>query len=324
MTSPSQRSFTDDHLLFTTDYSSGFVIANTSEDHQTSKRPKTDNGDPHKPTAAGPSSATKGVKWDHIVDIYDPTHSMSRLAINSAPCLRCLFFLQEGDATRLCLNYIWKDNGAKSCLECMYDGKEANDEESQGGFTPTEAVSSQLRLARHLALQALLGAFKDPAEALEMADIDALYSVHRSHECERQAGKRKEVKPADKKGKHHGKKTNNDEAADGKSGGKSATAELPVGDKYPRGFGIQLAHVSLLRKVWKQNQTILRQLEAQGVLLSAIVRGEVPLPLNLENAEMVKSAKLACEVLEKLMKKFEVTDHGLDLPDKMRRVAMEL
>lgn len=168
----------------------------------------------------------------------------------------------------------------------------------------------------------------------QSADIDALYSVHRSHECERRALERKEREEADKKQKqkqkgkmpeHRGKKTKSGNRAARKRDGESASAtEPPSSDTYPGGFGIQLAHVTLLRKVLKQNQAILRQLEAQGVILSAIVREEVqtPPPLNVSNEEMVKSAKLSCQVLEKLLEKFEVKAHGLDLPVQVRTIAM--
>ncbi|KAL7812743.1 hypothetical protein V8C26DRAFT_430548 [Trichoderma gracile] len=323
MPSSSQRSLSDNLRIFTTPQSQAFILANTAPDSEDPKLMKLDLGDHHKATAAGASSATTAVKWAGMVNLRDPCYSMSRLAINAAPCLRCLFLNQEGDPTRLCLSYIWKDNGSKGCLECIYDGK--------GGCTVPEAIASQLRLARSQALQALLGGIKKPAEALELADIDVIYSVHRSHECERQAEARQEMEQADKqekrkgkKPKHHGNKTDSGKGAAGKSDGESATEE-PISDTYPRGFGIQLAHVVLLRKVWKHNQEILMQLKAQGVLLSAIARREVQAPSHLKfaNGEMVKSVKLSCEVLEKLLEKFEVKAHGLIVPDRLRKVAME-
>ncbi|PTB63108.1 hypothetical protein BBK36DRAFT_1127354 [Trichoderma citrinoviride] len=337
----SKRSFTDDHRVFTTNYSQALVIANTVEPEDYGQAPKCSHPgvcDHDKLFAGEKSSGKTSVKFDRMLDVCDPSFSMSRLAMNAAPCLRCLFHIQDGDATRMCLNYIWKDdNGPKSCVECIYDGKDQN---GQGGFTPSELVSTQLRFARHQALQAALGGIKDPAEAIEMADLDALYLVHRTHECEvlkrKEAAKRKEASKGkgkgketiqpDKKPKHRVQKTNSGKAVDGKSNGESSTTELPIGDTYPRGFGVQLAHVTLLRKVWKQNENIQRQLEAQGVILSAIIRGQVstPLPLDYCNEEMMKSAKLSCQVLEKLLDKFEVHAHGLELPDQLRKVAMEL
>ncbi|EGR46984.1 uncharacterized protein TRIREDRAFT_109323 [Trichoderma reesei QM6a] len=324
MPSSSQPSPSDNLQIFATAHSQAFVLANTAPGSEDPKLLTLDLGNHHKATAAEASPDTTSVKWAGMVNLRDPCFSMSRLAMNAAPCLRCLFFIQDGDPTRLCLNYIWKDNGAKGCLECVYDGK--------GGSTPTETVSSQLRLARHYALQALLGGIKDPAEALELADINVLYSVHRSHEREERAMMRKEMEQAErkekrkgKKPKHRGNKTDSGKGAAGKSDGETAT-ELPVSDTYPSGFGIQLAHVVLLRKIWRQNQTTLVQLEAQSVLLSALMRGEVQAPSLLSSAyeEMVKSVKLSCEVLEKLLEKFEVQPHGLNIPDKLRKAAMEL
>jgi hypothetical protein len=141
---------------------------------------------------------------------------------------------------------------------------------------------------------------------------------------EMEQAERKEKRKG-KKPKHRGNKTDSGKGAAGKSDGETAT-ELPVSDTYPSGFGIQLAHVVLLRKIWRQNQTTLVQLEAQSVLLSALMRGEVQAPSLLSSAyeEMVKSVKLSCEVLEKLLEKFEVQPHGLNIPDKLRKAAMEL
>ncbi|KAL7813545.1 hypothetical protein V8C44DRAFT_48985 [Trichoderma aethiopicum] len=170
----------------------------------------------------------------------------------------------------------------------------------------------------------------------QLADVNVLYSIHRSHECERLARMRKIKGQADGKARRKGKmpeRRGNEEAdsgegAAGKSDGNesAATTELPVGDVYPRGFGFQLAHFVLLRKVWKQNQMILSRLEHQVMFRNATLTGQAqrPPPMACENEEIGKWVKQSCEVLEKLLAKFDIKAHGLDVPDKLKEVAMDL
>ncbi|PTB75124.1 hypothetical protein M440DRAFT_1357988 [Trichoderma longibrachiatum ATCC 18648] len=348
MSSFSQRSLLDSLRIFTSPDSQAFIFANTAPDSLNPKQTNPELCGHQNTTAAEAPSATSRLKWTAMVNVQDPSYSMSRLAMNAAPCLRCLFLMQDGDPTRLCLNYIWKDNGVKGCVECMYDGK-------GGDCTVPEAICAQLRLARHHALRALFGAIRKPAEVLEaqqrllrvtstymnlvwqLADVDVLYSIHRSHECERLARMRKIKGQADEKARRKGKKperhgddgTDSGEGAAEKSDGNesAATTELPVGDVYPRGFGFQLAHFVLLRKVWKQNQTILSRLENQVLCLNAIMvlsQAQRPPPMACENEEIGKWVKQSCEVLEKLLAKFDIKNHGLDVPDKLKEVAMDL